>query len=49
MNLSSISNGVYPNIDPCKAEVFSIGLTVLSSGLLEDCKSIYLNGYKEIN
>lgn len=49
MNLDAISKGVYPNVDPCKAEVFSIGLTVLSSGILEDCKSIYLHRYQGIN
>lgn len=32
-------------MDPCRAEVFSIGLTILSSGILEDCRSVY-NGYK---
>lgn len=49
MNLDAISKGEYPKIDPCRAEVFSIGLTVLSSGILEDCQSIYEHGYKGIN
>jgi len=49
MNQDAISKGEYPKIDLCKAEVFSIGLTVLSSGILEDCQSIYLHGYMGIN
>lgn len=37
-----MQKGEYPtSIDPCKAEVFSIGLTILSSGILYDCFQIY--------
>jgi hypothetical protein len=28
-------------VDPCKAEVFSIGLTLLSSATLENCNGFY--------
>lgn len=28
-------------MDPCRAEVFSIGLTLLSAGILESCHQIY--------
>ena len=49
LNEDSISKGQYPNVDPCKAEVFSIGLTILSSGILEDCFQVYNTGSKKIN
>lgn len=49
MNEECIGKGQYPNVDPCKAEVFSIGLTILSSGILEDCYQVYGTGGKKIN
>jgi hypothetical protein len=37
-----MQKGTYPtHVDPCLAEVFSIGLTILASGTLEDCDKIY--------
>jgi hypothetical protein len=34
--------GQYPQkVDPCRAEVFSMGLTILSAGVLHNCFSIY--------
>jgi hypothetical protein len=42
INYDLIQKGQYPsNVNPCLAEVFSIGLTILSSGTLEDCDSVY--------
>jgi len=42
INNDLIQKGSYPShVDPCLAEVFSIGLTILSSGTLEDCDSVY--------
>lgn len=42
INRDSIQKGAYPeNVDPSLAEVFSIGLTILSSGTLQDCDTIY--------
>jgi hypothetical protein len=41
----AIERGEYPpGVDPCRAEVFSIGLTILSSGILHDCSDIYSQG-----
>jgi hypothetical protein len=46
LNRDAIAKGEYPpNLDRCRAEVFSIGLTILSSGILEDCQRVYLNNY----
>lgn len=45
-----IEKGQYPtHVDPCKAEVFSIGLTILSSGTLENCNEIYEQNPLRIN
>jgi hypothetical protein len=42
INHDLIQKGTYPShVDPCLAEVFSIGLTILSSGTLESCDSVY--------
>ena len=42
INNDSIQKGTYPShVDPSLAEVFCIGLTILSSGTLEDCNSVY--------
>jgi len=42
MNADLLQKGTYPaHVDPCLAEVFSIGLTILASGTLEDCDKIY--------
>jgi serine/threonine protein kinase len=42
INNDLMQKGTYPShVDPCLAEVFSIGLTILSSGTLEDCDSVY--------
>jgi hypothetical protein len=42
INNDLIQKGSYPShVDPCLAEVFSIGLTILSSGTLEDCDTVY--------
>lgn len=42
INHDLMQKGTYPShVDPCLAEVFSIGLTILSSGTLEDCDSVY--------
>lgn len=42
INNDLIQKGSYPShVDPSLAEVFCIGLTILSSGTLEDCNSIY--------
>ena len=40
--------GQYPTyVDPCLGEVFSIGVTILSSGTLEDTDTLYrLNPYE---
>lgn len=38
----SLKSSNYPyNIDPCLAESFSIGLTVLSAGTLLNCQNLY--------
>ena len=37
-----MGRGEYPeDVDPCRAEVFSIGLTILVSGTLESCDDVY--------
>jgi hypothetical protein len=41
MNEKYIDKGIYPPVDPCAAEVFSIGMTLLSAGTLIDCKSVH--------
>ncbi|MCB1084431.1 MAG: hypothetical protein KDK61_08985, partial [Simkania sp.] len=42
INNDLIQKGSYPShVDPSLAEVFSIGLTILSSGTLEDCDDVY--------
>lgn len=42
INNDLMQKGTYPShVDPTLAEVFSIGLTILSSGTLEDCDSVY--------
>jgi len=42
INNDCIQKGSYPShVDPSLAEVFCIGLTILSSGTLEDCNSVY--------
>lgn len=42
INNDLMQKGTYPShVDPCLAEVFSIGLTILSSGTLEDCDLVY--------
>ena len=44
INNDLIQKGSYPShVDPSLAEVFCIGLTILSSGTLEDCNTIYKN------
>ena len=42
INHDLIMKGCYPShVDPSLAEVFSIGLTILSSGTLEDANTVY--------
>ena len=42
INADLIQKGSYPSyVDPSLAEVFSIGLVILSSGTLEDCDNLY--------
>ena len=49
INNDLIQKGSYPShVDPALAEVFSIGLTILSSGTLEDCDSVYKQNPYEI-
>lgn len=38
----SVQNAKYPPaVNPCLAEVFSIGMTILSAGTLLECDDIY--------
>lgn len=49
INNDLMQKGTYPShVDPCLAEVFSIGLTILSSGTLEDCDTIYRKSPYEV-
>ena len=49
INNDLMQKGTYPShVDPCLAEVFSIGLSILSSGTLEDCDSVYRRNPYEI-
>lgn len=49
LNNDLIQKGTYPShVDPSLAEVFCIGLTILSSGTLEDCNTIYKNNPWEL-
>ena len=42
INNDLIQKGQYPShVDPSLAEVFCIGLTILSSGTLEDCDTVF--------
>lgn len=49
INNDLLQKGSYPShVDPSLAEVFSIGLTILSSGTLEDCDFVYKNNPYEL-
>jgi serine/threonine protein kinase len=49
INNDLIQKGNYPShVDPSLAEVFCIGLTILSSGTLEDCDNVYKYGPWEL-
>jgi hypothetical protein len=49
LSREAIARGEYPpNLDGPRAEVFSIGLTILASGVLEDCQRLYC-GYDSLN
>jgi serine/threonine protein kinase len=49
INNDLMQKGTYPShVDPCLAEVFSIGLTILSSGTLEDCDTVYRKSPYEV-
>lgn len=49
INHDLMQKGTYPShVDPTLAEVFSIGLTILSSGTLEDCDTVYRSKPYEI-
>ena len=36
-----LQRGIYPNVEPCRAEVFSIGLTMLMAASLLDSYDFY--------
>jgi hypothetical protein len=42
LNKEFIDKGEYPpSIDHCRAEIFSIGMTILGAGVLENCFKLY--------
>lgn len=49
-DVDTIDKGIYSkNIDPYKAEMFTIGMTVLEASTLENCSYLYTRNPLKIN